>query len=148
MERLNRFLMDRTGGEKYATVFYCLPELEGRLSYVNAAHCPPIVVRASGQLSTLEATGMPVGLMETAEFGVAEEHLAPGDKVIIYTDGVTEAQNATGEFFGKKRLREIVTAHAAASCQTLHDAIQQAITDFTEGAPQSDDITLVVLETR
>jgi serine phosphatase RsbU (regulator of sigma subunit)/pSer/pThr/pTyr-binding forkhead associated (FHA) protein len=148
MERLNRFLMDRTGGEKYATVFYCLLDYGGRLSYVNAAHCPPIVVRASGQLSTLEATGMPVGLMETAEFGVAEEHLAPGDKVIIYTDGVTEAQNATGEFFGKKRLREIVTAHAAASCQTLHDAIQQAITDFTEGAPQSDDITLVVLETR
>jgi serine phosphatase RsbU (regulator of sigma subunit)/pSer/pThr/pTyr-binding forkhead associated (FHA) protein len=146
MERLNRFLMDRTGGEKYATVFYCLLQLDGRLSYVNAAHCPPIVVRAGGQLSTLDATGMPVGLMEAAEFAVAEEHLAPGDKVVIYTDGVTEAQNAAGEFFGKKRLREIVTARAAASCQSLHDAVQQAVTEFTEGAPQSDDITLVVLE--
>ena len=148
MERLNRFLMDRTGGEKYATVFYCLLELDGRLSYVNAAHCPPIIVRVGGELSTLKATGMPVGLMEPAEFGVAEERLAPGDKIVIYTDGVTEAQNAAGEFFGKKRLREIVTAHAAASCQSLHDAIQQAVTEFTEGAPQSDDITLVVLETR
>ena len=146
MGRLNRFLMDRTGGEKYATVFYALLELDGRLSYVNAAHCPPIIVRASGELSTLEATGMPVGLMEAAEFGVAEQRLAPGDKIVIYTDGVTEAQNAAGEFFGKKRLREIVTAHAAASCQSLHDAIQQAVTEFTEGAPQSDDITLVVLE--
>jgi sigma-B regulation protein RsbU (phosphoserine phosphatase) len=84
--------------------------------------------------------------METAEFGVAEEHLAPGDKVVIYTDGVTEAQNAAGGFFGKKRLREIVTAHAAEPCQAVHDAIQQAVTEFTEGAPQSDDITLVVLE--
>src|SRR5271157_4196394 len=148
MERLNRFLMDRTGGEKYATVFYCLLELDGRLSYVNAAHCPPIIVRVGGELSTLKATGMPVGLMEPVEFGVAEERLAPGDKIVIYTDGVTEAQNAAGEFFGKKRLREIVTAHAAASCQSLHDAIQQAVTEFTEGAPQSDDITLVVLETR
>ena len=148
IERLNRFLMDRTGGEKYATVFYALLELDGRLSYVNAAHCPPIIVRASGELSTLEATGMPVGLMEAAEFGVAEQRLAPGDKIVIYTDGVTEAQNAAGEFFGKKRLREIVTAHAAASCQSLHDAIQQAVTEFTEGAPQSDDITLVVLEFR
>ena len=146
MERLNRFLMDRTGGEKYATVFYCLLDLDGRLSYVNAAHCPPIIVRVSGELSTLEATGMPVGLMEAAEFGVAEQRLAPGDKVVIYTDGVTEAQNAAGEFFGKKRLREIVTAHAAASCQAVHDAIQEAVTEFTEGAPQSDDITLVVLE--
>jgi len=103
-------------------------------------------VRASGELSTLNATGMPVGLMETAEFGVAEEWLAPGDKVIIYTDGVTEAQNAAGEFFGKKRLRQIVTARAGERCQTVHDAIQEAVTEFTEGAPQSDDITLVVLE--
>ena len=148
MERLNRFLMDRTGGEKYATVFYCLLDYGGRLSYVNAAHCPPIVVRASGELSTLDATGMPVGLMETAEFGVAEQWLAPGDKIVIYTDGVTEAQNAAGEFFGKKRLREIVTARAAQLCQALHDAIQQGVTEFTEGAPQSDDITLVVLEYR
>jgi serine phosphatase RsbU (regulator of sigma subunit)/pSer/pThr/pTyr-binding forkhead associated (FHA) protein len=146
IERLNRFLMDRTGGEKYATVFYALLELDGRLSYVNAAHCPPIIVRASGELSTLEATGMPVGLMEPAEFGVAEERLAPGDKIVIYTDGVTEAQNAAGEFFGKKRLREIVTARAGGSCQAVHDAIQEAVTEFTEGAPQSDDITLVVLE--
>ena len=146
IERLNRFLMDRTGGEKYATVFYALLEIDGRLSYVNAAHCPPMVVRAGGELSTLDATGTPVGLMETAEFGVAEEHLAPGDKVVIYTDGVTEAQNAAGGFFGKKRLREIVTAHAAEPCQAVHDAIQQAVTEFTEGAPQSDDITLVVLE--
>jgi len=146
MERLNRFLMDRTGGEKYATVFYCLLELDGRLSYVNAAHCPPIVVRAGGELATLAATGMPVGLVETAEFGVAEERLAPGDKVVIYTDGVTEAQNAAGEFFGKKRLREIVTGHAGERCQAVHDAIQEAVTEFTEGAPQSDDITLVVLE--
>jgi serine phosphatase RsbU (regulator of sigma subunit)/pSer/pThr/pTyr-binding forkhead associated (FHA) protein len=148
MGRLNQFLMDRTGGEKYATVFYCLLDFGGRLSYVNAAHCPPIVVRASGELSTLEATGMPVGLMETAEFGVAEQWLAPGDKVVIYTDGVTEAQNSAGEFFGKKRLREIVTARAAGPCQAVHDAIQQSVTEFTESVPQSDDITLVVLEFR
>jgi sigma-B regulation protein RsbU (phosphoserine phosphatase) len=104
------------------------------------------VVRASGELSTLEATGVPVGLMETAEFGVAEEWLAPGDKIVIYTDGVTEAQNAAGEFFGKKRLLGIVTAHAADPYQAVHDAIQAGVTEFTEGAPQSDDITLVVLE--
>jgi serine phosphatase RsbU (regulator of sigma subunit) len=59
---------------------------------------------------------------------------------------VTEAQNAAGEFFGKKRLREIVAARAGERCQPLHDAIQQGVTEFTEGAPQSDDITLVVLE--
>ena len=144
--RLNRFLLDRTGGEKYATVFQCLLHANGRLSYVNAAHCPPIVVRKNGKQLTLDATSMPVGLMESAEFSVAEQHLAPGDRLVIYTDGVTEAQNADHEFFGKKRLREIVAAHAAESCNAIHDAIQEGVAAFTEGAAQSDDITVVVLD--
>jgi sigma-B regulation protein RsbU (phosphoserine phosphatase) len=146
MERLNRFLLDRTGGEKYATVFYSLLHEDGRMYYVNAAHCPPMVVRANGQHSELEASGMPVGLVETAEFAVIEEHLAPGDKIVIYSDGVTEAQNLETAFFGKKRLREVVQAHATDSCAAIHDAVQDAVAAFTEGAAQSDDITLVVLE--
>ena len=146
IDRLNRFVIDRTGGEKYATVFHCLIDREGRLSYVNAAHCPPVVVRAGAPPVELEATGMPVGLIETAAFTVAEYRLHPGDKLVIYTDGVTEAQNAAGEFFGKKRLWTILKKHCAASCAAMHDAIQQEVAAFTEGAPQSDDITLVVLE--
>jgi serine phosphatase RsbU (regulator of sigma subunit)/pSer/pThr/pTyr-binding forkhead associated (FHA) protein len=146
IERLNHFVNDRTGGEKYATVFYSLLKADGRLDYVNAAHCPPILIRASGALCSLNATGVPVGLMEDAAFGLAEASLAPGDKLVIYTDGVTESQNLGGEFFGKRRLREVVSAHAAESCTVIHDAIQEAVAAFTEGAPQSDDITLLVLE--
>ena len=146
MEGLNHFLIDRTGGEKYATIFYCLLDATGKLSYVNAAHCPPLVVGRASEQATLEATGMPVGLIATAQFDAAAWQLSPGDKVVIYTDGVTEAQNPREEFFGKQRLREIVAAHAGQSCATLHDAIQQSVAAFTEGAPQSDDITLVVLE--
>jgi sigma-B regulation protein RsbU (phosphoserine phosphatase) len=146
MERLNRFLLDRTGGEKYATVFYCLLHDDGRMYYVNAAHCPPIVVRANGQRLELEASGMPVGLIETAEFAVVEQRLSVADKIVIYSDGVTEAQNLEGHFFGKRRLREVVEAHAGHSCTVIHDAIQDAVAAFTEGAAQSDDITLVVLE--
>jgi serine phosphatase RsbU (regulator of sigma subunit) len=148
LERLNRFLLDRTGGEKYATVFQCLLHGDGRMSYVNAAHCPPFIVRESGEWRVLEATAMPVGLMEGAEFPVAEDRLAAGDRVVIYSDGVTEAQNAAGEFFGKKRLREVVVAYAAGTCTALHEAIQEAVSAFTEGAAQSDDITVVVLEYR
>ena len=146
MERLNRFLLDRTGGEKYATVFYCLLHSDGRLYYVNAAHCPPLVVRASGQRLELPANGMPVGLIETAEFAVLEQRLEPGDKVVVYSDGVTEAQDNEGRFFGKRRLREAIQAHSGESCAAIHDAIQEAVAVFTEGAPQSDDITMVVLE--
>jgi sigma-B regulation protein RsbU (phosphoserine phosphatase) len=144
--RLNQFLLDRTGGEKYATVFYCLLTSEGRLHYVNAAHCPALLVRPDGGQSDLDATGMPVGLIEGADFAIAGEELAPGGKLVIYTDGVTEAQNPRAEFFGKKRLREAVAAHAAQSCTAIHNAIQEAVTAFTEGAPQSDDITVLVLE--
>lgn len=148
IERLNRFLLDRTGGEKYATVFYALLDRTGRFSYVNAAHCPPLIVRAGGDQVALEATGMPVGLIDAVEFAVAEEQLSSGDKVVIYTDGVTEAQNTEARFFGKKRLREQVAAHATEGCAAIHDAIQEAVAAFTEGAPQSDDITVVVLEFR
>jgi sigma-B regulation protein RsbU (phosphoserine phosphatase) len=146
MVQLNRFLLDRTGGEKYATVFYSILDDSGKLSYVNAAHCPPLVVRAGGGRVDLAATGMPVGMLEDAEFAVAECLLAPGDKLVVYTDGVTEAQNNASEFFGKKRLLTAVTGHDSQSCREVHDAIQHAVTTFTEGAAQSDDITVVVLE--
>jgi serine phosphatase RsbU (regulator of sigma subunit) len=146
MERLNQFLNNRTSGEKYATIFYCLLEEDGRLSYVNAAHCPPVLIRGGAIAGEMPATGMPVGLMEDVTFDVAEQMLQPGDKLVIYTDGVTEAQNTKAEFFGKKRLREILTQHATASCGEIHDAVQEAVTAFTEGAKQSDDITLVVME--
>jgi phosphoserine phosphatase RsbU/P len=146
MARLNDFLNERTGGEKYATVFYCLLEADGKLSYVNAAHCPPMAVRPSGEYTFLEATGGPVGLLVPAEFPVAEWQVYSGDKIVIYTDGVTEAQNTRGEFLGRKRLRDVVLAHAAASSTRIHEEIQAAVTEFTEGAPQSDDITVVVLE--
>jgi serine phosphatase RsbU (regulator of sigma subunit) len=145
-ERLSRFLLDRTAGEKYATIFYCLIASDGTLSYVNAGHCAPLVVRPGGDIRTLETTAMPVGLLDGAEFEVAAERLEPGDKVIIYSDGVSEAQNAAGEFFGRKRLWELAGAHAADGCRAIHDAIQEAVAAFMEGAQQSDDITLLVLE--
>ncbi|MBV8732288.1 MAG: SpoIIE family protein phosphatase [Acidobacteriia bacterium] len=145
MERLNHFLYQRTGGEKYATIFCCLVMPDGQLHYVNAAHCPALLFRVSGGHSSLDATGVPVGLLEEAEFAVAEERLAPGDRLVIYSDGVTEAQNTRGEFFGKKRLLEVVETHARESAAAIHDAIQQAVANFTEGAPQADDITVLVL---
>ena len=148
MERLNRFLLGRTGGEKYATVFYGLLGSDGSLHYVNAAHCPPLIVHPDGAMEELETTAMPVGLLDTAEFPTAQCRLGPQDKLVIYTDGVTEAQDAGGRFFGKKRLRDTIAARAACPARELHDAIQEAVATFAEGAPQADDITVVVLEYR
>jgi sigma-B regulation protein RsbU (phosphoserine phosphatase) len=89
---------------------------------------------------------MPVGLIEGAEYEVADTRLTPGDKLVIYTDGVTEAQDAGGAFFGVKRLHALAAALGASSAETVHDAVQMAVRDFTQGAAQSDDITLLVLE--
>ncbi|MBZ5595948.1 MAG: SpoIIE family protein phosphatase [Acidobacteriia bacterium] len=146
VKRINRFLNDRTQGSKYATVFYCLIEQGGRLHYINAGQCAPILISQNGRYEYLETTAMPVGLLPEAEFNVEERQLSPGDRIVIYTDGVTEAQNQRGEFFGRKQLREIVVAHAGDACAALHDAVLRTLKNFTGGAPQADDITLAVVE--
>ena len=145
MRRVNHFLNERTCGEKYATVFYGRFQPDGRLSWVNAGHCPPILLR-DGALSVLSASGLPVGLLEVAEFEEQRFALRPGDKLVIYTDGVNEAQNARGEFFGLPRLRSVILEHALGSCREIHDAIWRAVGTFVAGAVQTDDITLVVIE--
>lgn len=148
LTRINRFLSARPEAEKYATVFCALLRHNGTGVYINAGHCPPIIVRAGVPLSTLNSTTFPVGLMEEAEFKVQPFDLHPGDKLVAYTDGVTEAQNRTNEFFGTRRLKELLMLPQAqqASCTELHDHLLAAVGNFTEGAPQFDDITLLVLE--
>ena len=148
VEGINRFLNERTGGNKYATVFYCLLERDGRLHYINAGQCAPILVSPEGRYEYLESTAMPVGLLPEAEYKVEERQLSPGDRIVIYTDGVTEAQNERGEFYGRKQLRELVVAHAADSCPDLQAAVLRSVRRSLNSAPQADDITLVVIEYR
>lgn len=148
LSRINTFLSDRAEHGKYATMFYSKLDSEGRFTYANAGHCAPLLVRADGHIEKLEATSMPVGLVPEASFQLEHRDLAPGDRIVLYTDGVTEAQNDAGEFFGRKRLRQAVTRAGAATCPELHAAIQKAVLDFTAGAEQADDLTLVVVEYR
>jgi phosphoserine phosphatase RsbU/P len=148
LSRINTFLNDRAEHGKYATMFYSKLDSAGRLSYSNAGHCPPLLVRKSGQIETLEATSLPVGLVPGSSFGLRYQDLAPGDRLVLYTDGVTEAQNDAGEFFGRKRLRDAVQSAGRAGCAEMYAAIQTAILAFTAGAEQADDLTLVVMEYR
>lgn len=146
--RINTFMNDRAEHGKYATMFYSRLDSSGRLTYANAGHCAPLLVRKGGKIEKLEATSMPVGLAPDTRFLVEHRNLAPGDRMILYTDGVTEAQNDAGEFFGRRRLREAVLRADGADCDGMHAAIQKAILDFTAGAEQADDLTLVVVEFR
>lgn len=146
MARLNEFLLERTHGEKYATVFCCILESSGILSYANAGHCAPFLVSPDGRLRTLHTTSMPVGMLEDARFEMLQTRLAPGDKLVIYSDGLTEAENAEGAFFDTGRLRDCLRSHAAADAPALHAALLQAVDEFTEGGAIRDDITALVLE--
>ncbi len=146
MSRLNEFLLDRTKGEKYATVFYCILEASGWLSYSNAGHCAPFLVSVDGRLRTLHTTSMPVGMLEDAPFEMVRTQMAPGDKLVIYSDGLTEAESADGAFFDTERLRQCLRAHAAAGAAELHAALLQAVDAFTEGGAIRDDITALVIE--
>jgi len=146
MSRLNEFLLERTRGEKYATIFYCLLSRSGVLSYTNAGHCAPFLVSRDGRLRKLHTSGMPVGMIEGAQFQVEETQLEPGDKLVIYSDGLTEGENAEGEFFDTERLRVCLRDFASLDAAALHSALRDAVDRFTEGGVVRDDITALVLE--
>jgi sigma-B regulation protein RsbU (phosphoserine phosphatase) len=146
MARVNHFLNDRTQGEKYATAFYCTIRREGVLQWANAGHVTPILVRRNGSVETLRTTGMPLGMLPAAEYAVQTLTLEPGDKIVAYSDGLSEAQNGEGRFFEAARMKQIILEHADASFRELHGALMREVEEFTREAVQTDDITAVVIE--
>lgn len=146
MRRLNSFLLDRTGGEKYATVFYCAIDSAGHLSYANAGHCAPFLVGQDGRVRKLNTSGMPVGMIENAPIQMLEMQLDPGDKLVIYSDGFTETEDSDGQFLGTEGLKNCVRDHSRESAQGMHAALMNALDRFSEGGNVRDDITVLVLE--
>jgi serine phosphatase RsbU (regulator of sigma subunit) len=148
MARVNQFLNERTEGEKYATVFYCTLTQNGQLSWANAGHCTPFLVRQNGEIQVLKTTGMPLGMLDIATYEVEHLQLESGDKIVAYSDGLSEAEDVDGKFFEVARMKDIIRAHASASCSDLHQALMREVENYTEGAVQNDDITAVVIEFR
>ena len=145
MARMNRFLYERAKGEKYATLFYCTLARSGQLCWSNAGHPKPILVRGS-ELVPLESTGLPLGMLDVAAYDMKKVHLLPGDKIVMYSDGLSEAENADGEFFDRKGFSETLRANASLSCSDLQAKLVEAVQDFSEGTELSDDITTLVIE--
>jgi phosphoserine phosphatase RsbU/P len=127
-------------------VFYCILDKSGLLTYVNAGHCAPFLMNPDGRLRTLSTTAMPVGMIEDAQFEVLQVQLGARDKLVIYSDGLTEAEDADGVFFDTDRLRTCLRENAALSAQQLHRALLHAVDEFTEGGAVRDDITALVIE--
>lgn len=148
-----RILKD-THADLFVTVFYGILDPEsGTLTYCNAGHNPPFLLGAQNgrRLQALRRTGIPLGVREQESWGVQSVSIAPGDLLILYTDGVTDAEDGHGDFFGEDRLLEALDMAAAKpngaghTAQEVQDAIMGAVHDFVGNADQTDDITLMVL---
>ena len=130
----------------FATVFFgILDPGSGRLQYINGGHEPPLVIGSGGIKCELKPTGPAVGLVKGVDFKVEKVKLEPGDTLIAFTDGITDAQNQKGEFFTRNRLYDILQApHSTA--QSLLDDIQNMIDDYMNGSHPYDDITILALQ--
>jgi len=139
MAAVNRFFTQKHLGEKYATVIIIRVSKTGELEYVNCGHVPPLLV-SNGNVTRPEHGNLPVGLLADAVYEGDHVRLKPGDRFILVTDGVTEAENAAGEFFDNERLEAV-----AAKTPTLED-IFSAVNEFCNGNPLGDDCTVVELQ--
>jgi anti-sigma regulatory factor (Ser/Thr protein kinase) len=118
----------------------------GKLSYANAGHTEIVWWRAAeASCQALGVTGMPLGIDLTTPLTDSEIVLRPGDVVLFYTDGITEAANVEGELFGMRRLTDLLATNAISPADDILQAIVGAIEDFQAGTPLSDDVTLIVL---
>jgi len=146
--RVNKYLCERTGDDRYATLFYSVLDPSGHLEYINAGHCSPFVRTTLGQIYTLASDNFPMGMFDFAEYHAGKAQLQPGDFLIIYTDGFSEAHNLRNEMFSENGLREILRTFNGSTAQELSDFVQAGVRAFTGGAAQSDDMTLVVVHYR
>ena len=146
LERVNRFLLRRTNGEKYATLVLVTVDRAGRLVWVNAGHCRPLLWRRTGEVFALQAAGLPVGMLEEATWETYRQQVEPGDVMVLYSDGCSEAQNAAGEMFGVGRVGEALRQYAPQGAQGVVNGLRGAVEAFTGGEAQGDDLTVLVVE--
>jgi len=149
MRRVNSYLCRRSEATRFVTMFLFGVHPDGSGSYVNAGHNPPLIYRnAEAKVEWLGVGDMILGAFEEAEHGLKSFELGPGDILLVYSDGLTEAQNLAEEFFGEERLEQLVSEHATKGAKELERVLLEAVEEFAMGADQADDITLIVLERR
>ncbi len=150
--RANRLICADSTGGMFVTLFYALLNPEaGEITYVNAGHNPPLLCKQGDraeqdQLTQLTRTGMALGVVAASSFEQRTVHLSPGDFILLYTDGVTDATDAHLQDFGMERLRRVILEHRHAPATDVVAALEQAIGDFTSSTAPFDDIAIVVMK--
>jgi serine phosphatase RsbU (regulator of sigma subunit) len=149
LEAANRRILEDTNSDLFVTVFYAvLDPVSGTVVYCNAGHNPPFLCRSSNndEIVSLTRTALPLGLFEASDWEQETVQIMPGDILTLYTDGITEAQDETDDLFGEERLTQVIQDNSDRTAQIIEDKLLRAIYDFTQDAPQYDDITLMILQ--
>jgi len=118
----------------------------GTFTYVNAGHNPPYLFHKDRSFQTLTEGGLILGMMPDAPYATETVNLEPGDCLVLFTDGVSEAMNAEEEEFEEKRIEACVQENYALDARGILEALRRAVEEFSEGQPQADDITILVLK--
>jgi len=142
---LNQVLGRRVVESRFATMFLGLLSSDGLLTYSNAGHNPPLLLQA-GSVRMLEKGGLVLGAFANVQYEEETIQLRQGDVLVVFSDGVTEAMNAQGDEFGDERLLSCIGAHRRLAPADQLNCLLKTVRTFTEGAPQSDDITAMVLK--
>lgn len=147
VERLNQYCCDQNiGGKRFTTAFLAqLDPATRQLTYINAGHNWPVLRRACGTIERLETGGLPLGLMRNARYEFAQVPLAPGDLLVVFTDGLIEAENDKEEEFGEGRMLGILSSRADMRAAEVLKDLMASADRFVGTAPQHDDITCLVM---
>jgi PAS domain S-box-containing protein len=146
LNSLNRVFPFERFDSFFTIVYVTVDYVNGRLSYSCAGHPAPILLRADGQLEVLDMHGPVIGASDGRPFRQEDRQLQPGNKIILYTDGVLDHSNPAGEFFAKHRFYEALKKHGDQPVQTLMDSLQTTIKDFAGPAKSGDDLSMMVIE--
>jgi sigma-B regulation protein RsbU (phosphoserine phosphatase) len=148
IESANNLLVANNKEMMFATLFCgVLDSSSGTLTYCNCGHNPPLIVRqADGRCESVQASSPPLGIEQGIPYEAQSLVLAPGDLAVLYTDGVTEAEDATGAQFGMERLERSVIAARAGSARETVERVLADVAEFSRGVAQFDDITCMALK--
>jgi sigma-B regulation protein RsbU (phosphoserine phosphatase) len=142
--RASRMFCQSSLPTHFATLICGKANESGKVEICNAGHHPPLLIRGS-KIDAIDATGLPIGMFCEENFTLIEEKLDPGDTLFLYTDGLVEAQNASGHEYGKEQLLEMVSANCSSAPEKLVSACIESLKTFQSGAPMTDDLTLMAI---
>jgi len=145
---VNRFLCDHSEVGRYATVFFGILDQEGHLEFINAGHPSPFLIRHGAAEEAFTEGSYPVGLVPEAQYTAVCLKLEPGDTLVLFSDGVTEAMDPDEQMFGIARLKELLTGRLECPLEQLQKCVLEAVENFARGARQADDLTLLIVRYR